>query len=498
MATTCDVTDDAIADEYRYSQSINRPAFEGASTNYRNAHREAIVGDADALAVGEYLFLQSRCHYMVRNNPIASAARDKTVTSGGCLTVKWQKPDGSKHTLMDELWEEVFYGTGDASINYDGKGDGDTLQAINRHERFTSGEALNRMLIQRSGNPNRIPLKLQGINSEYLDISYNGMNGAEQLFTRYGITFDKVTNSKPTVYNFLDDQYFSIQPRSNSFERVKVPAKNILHIFERKRQGQWRGVPFLASVLIPLYEIEDLCTATVRTQTEASAVSWIVHKVPNAVSSDAVGAVTFGGRLSPKDTTKQLAFATSGGTVQYVDNGGELQLVQSRDIGQNLVALLKEEYQKIAAALSIPYYKLTGDTSGLDFSSLRGILTEQRQRLEFEYNIIDVPDFFAPLCKRFKELALALNYDVTEAVPVFHNPRWYGVDDLKDFQAYLLAVASGFMPLQAVWELLGYDEEKIQQSMGMLKKLGLENLINTGSQNPAQNNQQPTMRTTGS
>jgi lambda family phage portal protein len=492
-------TNTGIAEAYNYSMGIQQPAFEGASVSYRNAHREAIVGDADALAVAEYLFLQSRCHYMVRNNPIASAARDKTVTSGGCLTVKWQKPDGSTHLLMDELWEEVFYGTGDASINYDGKGDGDTLQAINRNERFTSGEAINRMLTVRTGNPNRIPLKIQGINSEYLDITYRGYDGKDDWKrTRYGLTFDKATNSKPEVYNFLPENYYGVSPTDHQFERIKVPARNILHIFERKRQGQWRGVPYLASCLIPLYELEDLSTATVRTQTQASSVSWIVHKVPNAISQDAVGAVTFGGRLTPNDTAKQLAFATSGGTVQTVENGGELQLVQSRDIGQNLVALLREEYQKIAAALNIPYYKLTGDTSGLDFSSLRGILTEQRQRLEFEYNIIDIPDFFAPLCKRFKELALALNYDVADAIPVFHNPRWYGVDDLKDFQSYLLAVASGFMPLQAVWELLGYDEEKIAQSVEMLKKLGLENLVNTGSQDPAQNNGAPTNRTTGS
>lgn len=492
-------TNTDIAAGYDYSMGISQPAFEGASVSYRNAHREAIVGDADALAVAEYLFLQSRCHYMVRNNPIASAARDKTVTAGGCLTVKWQKPDGSKHTLMDELWEEVFYGTGDASINYDGKGDGDTLQAINRHERFTSGEALNRMLISRTGNPNRIPLKIQGINSEYLDITYRGYDGKDDWKrTRYGLTFDKATNSKPEVYNFLPENYYGVAPTDHQFERIKVPAKNILHIFERKRQGQWRGVPYLACCLIPLYELEDLATATVRTQTQASSVSWIVHKVPQAATLDPVGTATFGGRLSPQDTAKQLAFATPAGTVQYVENGGELQLVQSRDIGQNLVALLKEEYQKIAAALGIPYYKLTGDTSGLDFSSLRGILTEQRQRLEFEYNIIDIPDFFAPLCKRFKEIALALGYDVEDAIPVFHNPRWYGVDDLKDFQAYLLAVASGFMPLSAVWELLGYDEEKIQQSMDMLKRLGLENLIDKGQQDPAMNNGKPTSATTGS
>ena len=429
---------------------------------------------------------------MVRNNPIAATARNKTVATSGCIRVKWHTKDGSIHTEMQELWDEFY-----ANPSIDNFGNGDTLQATLKSERFEVGEALARMVVVKKGNSNRIPLKLQVIGSEYLDIAYIG-SPADATLTRYGITFDKATKSIPEVYNFFQDGYFGINSNVSNYPRVSVPANNILHMFERKRSNQWRGIPTLAAVLIALYEIEDLCTATVLSQTSASAISWIIDEIPNSLTTDPAGVATYSGKNSASDKVKQLSFSHTGGAAQYVEGGGKFKLVQSRDIGTNLVTLFREEYQKIASALNIPYYKLSGDTSGLDFSSLRGILTEQRSYIEWEYNVVDIPTLFAPLCKKFKEIAIALGYSVTDAVPIMQRPRWYGVDDLKDFQAYLLAVASGFMPLQAVWELLGYDQTQIERSLTLLKEMGLENLINTGQPDPAMNNGAPTNRTTGS
>jgi len=216
----------------------------------------------------------------------------------------------------------------------------------------------------------------------------------------------------------------------------------------------------------------------------------------NNESLDPAGLVRQLGRKFTSDSEKQLAFSQSGGSVQYTS--GKFNLVQSRDIGSNLVALLKEEYQKVAAALNIPYYELTGDTSGMDFSSIRAVLITYRNRLEFIYNVITIPDILLPLTRRFKEIALALGYPVSNAIPTFQFPRWHGVDDLKDYQADLLAVISGFKPITAVWAELGYTKEQIEQSKIMLTDMGFAALFEQKQTDPTLNNSKPKSNTTGS
>jgi len=478
-----------------YGNTLYRPAFDAASTDYKNAHREALIADADLLAISELRFISSRCRHVVRNNPVASAARDKFVTSHGAIKVQWKTKDGQSHPLMQELWDEHY-----AKPTLDGKGNGDTLQATWLGDRFESGEAFGRFLIVKKNNPARIPLKIQSIEAEYLDAAYMGL-GEKETFpygrTRYGITFDKETLNIPEFYNFFQERHFGLSSTISNQLRVPVPANEIIHIFERKRSNQWRGIPLLASSLLALYEIDDLCTATVQTQTSASAISWVIERALGGIADLSTGTASTRGRAYDNDAKTQLHFKSTGGSVQYTNPGEKIQLVQSRDIGPNLVSLLKEEYQKIASAINIPYYQISGDTSGMDFSSIRAILTSFRNRIEFIYNIITIPDALAPWSSRFKEIAVALNYPVDDAFPTFQYPRWYGVDDLKDCQADLLEVVSGFTPISAIWSERGYTKEEIEQSKVMLDDMGFGFLF-ASPQNPAQNNGKPTSATTGS
>jgi len=184
-----------------YDYGLRIPAFDSASTDYRNQHRRAILGDADALSAGELVFIQGRCRHLIRNNPTASAARDKYVTSLGVIQVKFKNQKGETHHVMQKLWDEFI-----ENPSLDGKGDLGSMQATWNGDRFESGEAISRMVIVKDGN--KIPLKLQNIESEYLDASYFGLqNEVENIgLTRYGITFDKATKTKPEFYNFFKER----------------------------------------------------------------------------------------------------------------------------------------------------------------------------------------------------------------------------------------------------------------------------------------------------
>ena len=442
--------------------------YAAASTEYSLAHRQAGIGDADTLGVSEILFLTARSRYMCRNNAVASSAQDKYATKLGSIKVTWSSPDGSKHNIMQELWDSWA-----ENPMLDGFGNLDTWQVACNHERFASGKALTRLHTVVNDHP--IPLKLQGIPAEYWDINYTGTDNPSlnqnSLVTKYGITFQ---NTKPLAYHFFKEGYCSIKPLpiKDSWKREIIDANDIINCFERKNANQWIGIPLLSSCLLTIYALEDLCDATIKQQTNASAVSWIVSSDGSPLLRTPVGSVAIQGATDANDVNKKTIFRSASGNVHYLATGERLEQVQSTDIGNNLVPMIKSELELVASALNMPYFELKGDTSGMDFSSIRAILIQWRNRVEFIYNMITIPTQMKPLTTRFQAYA-KLKYKVANAKPTYQLPRWYGVDDLKDSQADLLEVMSGQTTMQAIWAERGTSREEIEASMKALKEMGL-------------------------
>jgi len=114
-----------------------------------------------------------------------------------------------------------------------------------------------------------------------------------------------------------------------------------------------------------------------------------------------------------------------------------------------LPELIKAELHKIAQTSGLSYEVLTGDLTGISFSALQQVAIDMKTQAEFMYKFYIINLGLAPLCKRFQELAVIYgSKSLGSLVPTFQYPRKYGVNDLKDAQADLLEVQSGF----ATWE----------------------------------------------
>ena len=458
-----------------YYNSPEQPIFEGAATSYRLSQKGLLAGNVDSLAARELLNLQMRSAHAIRNNGHAKAALTKYLTSLGAVKVNWKGADGKKHKLAQELWDEFAL-----DPNYDGYGDLANHQSVWHSSIFTSGNAFTQLLIVKSGNKNRVPLKLKGIPSEMHDVFYNGKSSKERI--RTGIRFKDDT---PVSYFFRKGLYnyfwYDIPPLKAIPKEVK--AKDLIHIFVRETPGQWLGIPSLAPVLLSLYELDELTDATVAKQKAAQAISWIVENT-NPTSLTPTGTPV--SVSDPEDKKKKkVVFKAQGGSTQYLNKGEKIHFYQSTDIGANLPVLVASELRKIASAIGIPYHSLTGDTSGLDFSSLRAIAIELRSRLEYIHHFYTIPLGLAPITKRFKEIA-ELRYDLTDAVPSFQLPRWYGVDDLKDTQADLLEVQNGMATLQSKLDERHTTYEEIIADRERMKEVGLDKLLNGGVVNTNQ------------
>jgi len=188
------------------------------------------------------------------------------------------------------------------------------------------------------------------------------------------------------------------------------------------------------------------------------------------------------------------------GQVLYLNKGEKASMFQGTDIGANFGVLVEQELRKIATVADALYHELTGDTSGLNYSSLIGMSIQSRNRLEYLHNFLFIPLREKPIADAFKKLAVLYNPKVSNAVPYFQLPRWRGSDELKDMQADLLELQNGMGTIPDKLAERGLSIEDIQadeENRKILADMGINLTPAEASASMAQaNNTQANSNTT--
>ncbi len=471
-------TVDPAQPNYMYGP-INQPvSYEGASTNFKNGYKGLFSGEPDQLAAREIRFLQLRSAHAVRNNGYARIAQKKWVTNANALTILWKDNKGKSHKVMQKLWDEFCL-----NPNYDGMGDYNVTQGVSNSSIFLNGNSYIRKLIVRNGNTNIVPLKLQLIPAQLHAIGQskplNQLNPGE--ISRYGMVFN---NGIPTEYVFRKGQLDLTIEGMKTGMLTYVPANEIVHTFIRDEPGQWIGIPMLSSVLLSLYELDELVSATVDKQKAAQAISMVVTNAANTANMLAVGSPVY--RQDSEPGVEKLVMQNRSTGVQYVNKGEDVKWFQGGDIGNNFQPLIVTELRKIASVCDLMLHELNGDTASLNFSALMGLSILSRNRLEYLHNFLFIPLRERPIAQAFKELAVLYNSKVANAKPYFQLPRWRGLDDLKDTQADVLAIQNGLSTYEGALAERGFTPEDIiadRETVTELERFGIH--INSGAINPS-------------
>jgi capsid protein len=446
-------TTDQIIPNYTYSPIAQPRAFEGASTSYKNGLKGLLIGEPDQLAVRELRFLQLRSEHAVRNNGYARIAKNKWVTNANSIKVRWKDENGKKHSVMQELYDEWW-----ENPNLDGFGDYNVTQGISNSSIFLDGASYIRKVIQRTGNSNVVPLKLQLIPAIQHAVNYNVQSTPfdPNEISRYGMTFVK---GIPTKYHFYKSILERTMEEMATGVITEVPSSEIIHTFFRDSPGQWLGIPILAPVLLSLYSLDELLDATINKQKASQAIAMVVENANNAANQLAIGAPIY--RKDNEIGQDRLIMQSRDASVQYTNKGETVKWFQGGDIGVNFLPLVTLELRKIASVCDLMLHELNGDTASLNFSALMGLSILSRNRLEYLHNFLFIPLRERPIAKTFKELAVLYRPEVANAKPYFDMPRWRGLDDLKDTQADLLAVQNGLETYESVLNERGLATEDI-------------------------------------
>lgn len=394
-------------------------SYEAASKGRRTSHWRRTNNDADADIVPNITWLRNTARNMVRNNPYAFSAIESLVVNCVATGIR---PDLSGDDKTIEIiskywknWAETTECDFSGLMNFYGQ------QSLGARAKFESGAALLIRRRLKSSDKGVIPIKLQLLEVDYIDLNKNdyGTRARGGGYIRHGIEYNS-TGQRVAYWLFP-------QHPGNDFgffaQSERVPADDVIHLFRRLRPGQDHGVPVGVSSFLLLNDFMDYLDAErVGKKMQACFAVFITGGLTDLPTDDetkddkpreklAPGIIV---RNRPGETVTMANPPPSSGTAEYAR-----------------VNLLSA-----AAGYGTTYERMTGDLVNVNLSSIRvGDLEFQRRIDDIQQNTL-IPQMCDKVFKWFLEALMLVETIDTSLISVsWTAPRRAMVDIDKETKA---------------------------------------------------------------
>jgi lambda family phage portal protein len=430
-------------------------AYESAGYGRRLQRWTTSAGSMNAVLLSDLETLRTRSRDAVRNNPYATNILDVIVANAIGIGIKPQSLADDK-AAIDSLWLSwTDYADADGMQDFYG------LQGLILRCVVESGECFVRFKMNRN---QAVPLQLQILESEFLENTTTLLPNGNRIVGGIELNPQGRRIAYHLHKNYPGDHTFE------SDEVVRIPAKEILHIYKPLRPGQVRGEPWLARVLLKLHDLDQYDDAElVRKKTAAMFAGFVTRLDPES---------SMLGEGAPNEAGQAFA-GLEPGTMQFLEPGEDVRFSQPGDVGGTYEAFMRQQLRSITVGMGITYEQLTGDLSGVNYSSIRAGLVEFRRRIAMIQHHLMVFQLCRPVWNRWFELAILSNQLPLNAdQKVKWIPQGFDwVDPLKDIKAQVMSIQNGLKSRAEVVSELGYDVEDIDQEIAAdnqrAKKLGL-------------------------
>jgi lambda family phage portal protein len=254
------------------------------------------------------------------------------------------------------------------------------------------------------------------------------------------VHFDK--EGRRTGYWLYDQNPYDTFQSTSKF----VPVDEVIHLYNVERPGQVRGVPWGASAIIRLRNFDEYEDAQLVRQKIAACFSVFVQDSTHAES----------GVIGGSDT--DMLEKVEPGIIEHVPPGKQVVFGNPPGVeGYNEYST--KTLQAVAAGYGVTYEALTGDLSGVNFSSGR------MGWLEFYRNVVHAQQhiMIPQMCDRsFDWFLLGLELKGTSYGPLNQSwtpPRREMIDPVKETKAMVLAIRNGLMSYAEAVRQFGGDPD---------------------------------------
>jgi lambda family phage portal protein len=384
-----------------------------------------------------------------------------------------QVPDRDANKQIRDAWAR--WGKR-GSPTVDGRHSWDTALACMAKSYKRDGEALLR--IYRGGEFGEFGYQVQLRESDHLPMTLNrdfgpGIETGHRI--RMGIEFDPF--DKPVAY-WLNARHPGA-PRGVTLDRfTRVPADEIIHLYDQKRIDQSRGLPSLEAGIARLsmlqgYEEAELVAA----RAGASKMGFIQSGDGNEYEGEA-------------DATyddDEIVEEFSPGTIAQLGEGQEFVAWDPTHPNSAFGDFVKNALRAFFSVGGASYNSGANDLEGVNFSSLRdGKLTERdtwRLEQELLIDIVCRPVFESWLPQAMLGRAIDLPLDKLEKFTEhrWQGRRWEWVDPAKEATGHKIQLENRTTTVSRILESQGRDLrdhlEELALEIDLAEELGLESLL---------------------
>jgi lambda family phage portal protein len=289
-----------------------------------------------------------------------------------------------------------------------------------------------------------LPLQIRVMSIDYLDAGLNNIPETGNVVSG-GIEY--APDGRRVAYH-LRRYHPAGRQTTTAQDSIRIPAEDILHVFDRVQPHQERGVTWFEAVIRRLADLDEYQEAEiVKKKIEACFVMFV---------SSPESADPLTGETTEEDNSR-IETVRPGMTV-YGKQGETVSFGQPRVSG-GYAEFVRVNLHAIAVALDLTYELLTGDLGQVNFSSGRMGLIPFRRRVERAQKNILVPQALVEIWDWFIGIAQVANKAPGDTdIPVIWSPRrWESIQPLEDAQEENARMRNGTISWRQAVANRGYD-----------------------------------------
>jgi lambda family phage portal protein len=431
---------------------------------------------ADTDSIYDLPTLRARSRDLVRNNPIATGAistiRSNVVGSG--LSLK-ARPDYAALGMTDEqadAWSETVerefkYWSDSPECDVTRTQNFYGLQALAFRSFMESGDTFALLPFVDPQGPIPYGLRIQLVEADRVETpggvplgpaiaqsgSINGSDPNNRIVS--GVEINTV--GAPIAYHICNQHPSDPPIGDRKWTRVlafgKTGRRNVLHVFDRTRPGQNRGIPLMAPVIEQLKQLDRY--------TEAELMAAVVSAMFTVFVKTEAGDGLAGDDVTTKTGQKVIDSSKEVG----LGNGAILDLLPGEDVqfadpsrpNSGYSPFVDQILQQIGVALNLPFEVLIKHFTA-SYSAARAALLQAWQAFKQWRDFLST-SFCTPVYEAWMEEAIAMDridapgfFDDTAIRRAYLGCEWIGdapsqIDPLKEIQAANERVEAGVSDL---------------------------------------------------
>jgi lambda family phage portal protein len=324
------------------------------------------------------------------------------------------------------------------------------------------GEVLIRKV---KGFNNRHRYALQLIEADHLEENYN-----ETLANGNKIKMSIEYNEwdEPVAYwiykNHPGDTHFATATYG---ERMRIPAEEIIHLFLPQRPSQGRGLPWAHSAMPTVNMLNGYQEAEVTAARIAASKMGFYEK---GGADQYTGDAAEDGNASPIQEVEP-------GIFEILPTGFKFQPFDPQHPTTQYGFFVKSVLRSIASGLGVSYNALANDLEGVNYSSIRAGLIDERdvwknlQTWLIDHLIRPVFEDWLTMAMTTGQVTLPFSKYQQFKAADFQPRGFTWIDPLKEVNAHILATLYGFNTASNIIGEQGRDLEETYERLSEEKKM---------------------------